>query len=313
MTHERPRRRAGTPRRFRTGADAAAGRLLPAIRRAAVALTLVAAASAPAAFANHLAGQTSPYLLEHADNPVDWYPWGEAAFDRAQREIKPVFLSIGYSDCHWCHVIERESFSDPEVARLLNAGFVSIKVDREERPDLDSIYMGAVQVTTGGGGWPMSVFLTPDRKPFQGGTYYPRDRFIELLQAIRRTWDGRRADVLAAADALHRAMGDLQEIPGGERGDAADEDLLGRAVAAFTSSYDKEHGGFGRAPKFPPHGALSVLLMAHRERGDTHALEMATATLDAMARGGLNDQVGGGFHRYATDAAWRVPHFEKML
>jgi len=275
---------------------------------------LMIAAPPPArAAANHLEGQLSPYLLEHADNPVDWYPWGDAALARAQREMKPIFLSIGYSSCHWCHVMERESFSDPEVARLLNEGFVSIKVDREERPDLDDIYMGAVLVTTGGGGWPMSLFLTPDLKPFQAGTYYPRDRFVALIRQVQSAWLDRRPEVVAAAESIRRAIADLQKVPGGEQGDDPGADLLGPAVAALAATYDHEHGGFGTAPKFPPHGALALLLRAHRERGDAQALDMVVGTLDAMARGGLYDQVGGGFHRYATDAAWRLPHFEKML
>jgi len=275
---------------------------------------LIVVAPPPArAAANHLEGQLSPYLLEHADNPVDWHPWGDAALARAQGELKPIFLSIGYSACHWCHVMERESFSDPEVARLLNEGFVSIKVDREERPDLDAIYMDAVVVTTGGGGWPMSLFLTPDLKPFQAGTYYPRDRFVSLIRSVRSAWLERRPEVLAAAESIRRAMADLQAAPGGDHGDDPDADLLGPAVAALAATYDHDHGGFGGAPKFPPHGALALLLRAHRERGDTRALDMAVGTLDAMARGGLYDQVGGGFHRYTTDAAWRLPHFEKML
>jgi uncharacterized protein YyaL (SSP411 family) len=267
---------------------------------------------APAA-TNHLEGALSPYLLMHADNPVDWYPWGEVALARAQREMKPIFLSIGYSSCHWCHVMERESFADPEVARLLNEGFVSIKVDREERPDLDAIYMSAVVVTTGHGGWPMSVFLTPDLKPFQAGTYYPRDRFIALLRSLHRMWDERRPEVLQAAETVRRAMSDLHTAPEAGRGDDPGDDLLAHAVEALAATYDRDHGGFGGAPKFPPHGALALLLRAHGERGDTRSLDMAVKTLDAMARGGLYDAIGGGFHRYATDAAWRLPHFEKML
>jgi len=285
----------------------------PGVTLCLLAFVLVAAPPPARSAANHLDGQLSPYLLEHADNPVDWHPWGDAALARAQRELKPIFLSIGYSSCHWCHVMERESFSDPEVARLLNEGFVSIKVDREERPDLDDIYMDAVVVTTGGGGWPMSLFLTPDLKPFQAGTYHPRDRFLALIRQVRSAWLERRPEVVAAAESIRRAMAHMQTAPGGDRGDDPEIDLLGPAVAALAATYDPDHGGFGRAPKFPPHGALALLLRAHRERGDARALEMAVATLDAMARGGLYDQIGGGFHRYATDAAWRLPHFEKML
>ncbi|HUD71820.1 MAG TPA: DUF255 domain-containing protein, partial [Dongiaceae bacterium] len=277
-------------------------------------LLLAAALFVPAeARANRLAGESSPYLREHAQDPVDWYPWGEAAFDRAQKELKPIFLSIGYSACHWCHVMQRESFSDAGIARLLNDSFVAIKVDREERPDLDTIYMDAVVTTTGAGGWPMSLFLTPDLKPFQGGTYYPRDRFAQLLTQIAGAWKSRRAEVIAGAESIRRAVEDMQAAGGGPGGDDPTSDLLGAAVAELKTTYDRDHGGFGRAPKFPPHGALALLLRAHRERGDQDALQMATTTLVAMARGGLYDQVGGGFHRYTMDAAWRTPHFEKML
>jgi uncharacterized protein YyaL (SSP411 family)/cytochrome c biogenesis protein CcdA len=263
--------------------------------------------------ANHLEGQTSPYLIEHAGNPVDWYPWGDEALAKARREDKPIFLSIGYSACHWCHVMARESFADPGTAALLNASFVAIKVDREERPDLDALYMNAAIVTTGEGGWPLSVFLTPDLKPFQGGTYYPRDRFRDLLRSVAEAWRSKRADVLAAADNVTRAVIDLEKVPGDGRADDPGGDLLGPAVAAIKRTYDKSNGGFGGAPKFPPHGALALLLRAHRERGDAEALDMAVGTLAAMARGGIYDQVGGGFRRYATDAAWRKPHFEKTL
>ncbi|HZM70116.1 MAG TPA: DUF255 domain-containing protein [Candidatus Cryosericum sp.] len=288
------------------------------VRRVLLLLALLAPAGAstgvgPAHASNRLAGESSPYLLEHADNPVDWYPWGEEAFARARREDKPIFLSIGYSSCHWCHVMERESFSDPEIAGFLNEGFVSVKVDREERPDLDTIYMSAVVSATGGGGWPMSVFLTPEKKPFHAGTYYPKPRFRDLLIAIHDAWTNQRSKLLTAADELTSAIAELQTTPASVPAAGLESDLLGAAVAAYRKSYDAKHGGFGRAPKFPPHAALSVLLRAYQERGDVEALSMVVATLLGMARGGIYDQVGGGFHRYSTDDAWQVPHFEKML
>jgi uncharacterized protein YyaL (SSP411 family)/cytochrome c biogenesis protein CcdA len=274
------------------------------------ALTLL---SATPLRANHLAGATSPYLQEHAGNPVDWYPWGDEALQKARREDRPIFLSIGYSSCHWCHVMAAESFSDPGIAALLNASFVAIKVDREERPDLDTVYMNAVLVSAGSGGWPMSVFLTPDLRPFQGGTYYPRDRFAALLRSVASAWKERRADVLSAAEALSHAVADLQTVPQGNGADERDADLIVPAVTAVEKTYDTAHGGFGGAPKFPPHGALALLMRAGHAGADPGALEMAVDTLAAMSRGGLYDQIGGGFHRYATDAAWRKPHFEKML
>ncbi|HET8947656.1 MAG TPA: thioredoxin domain-containing protein, partial [Candidatus Polarisedimenticolia bacterium] len=283
---------------------------LPAVVLAMLAFVL--AGGTPATAANHLAGQSSPYLLEHADNPVDWYPWGTAALDRAKREDKPIFLSIGYSACHWCHVMEKESFSDPEIAGLLNEAFVSIKVDREERPDLDALYMNAVIAMTGGGGWPMSVFLTPDLRPFHAGTYYPKARFRELVGSVGLAWRSERARLLDAATMLRDAMAEIQKTRDDNGTDTPETDLVALATQAFAKDFDAEHGGFGKAPKFPPHGALLLLLRADRE-GDARALRMADATLLAMERGGLRDQIGGGFHRYTVDAAWRVPHFEKML
>jgi uncharacterized protein len=292
-----PARRAGRGVRLAAGLAVAACMLL---------------APAPAR-ANHLKGETSPYLQEHADNPVDWYPWGDEALQKARRENRPIFLSIGYSSCHWCHVMARESFSDPGIAALLNASFVAIKVDREERPDLDAVYMSAVLVRTGSGGWPMSVFLTPDLRPFQGGTYYRKDRFAELLRSVAAAWRDKRADVLAAADSLSHAVADLQSVPNGDAADDRGADRIVPAAAAIEKTYDAANGGFGRAPKFPPHGALALLMRAGHAGGDAGATGMVVNTLGAMARGGLYDQIGGGFHRYATDAAWRMPHFEKML
>ena len=262
---------------------------------------------------NHLLGQTSPYLQEHLNNPVDWYPWGDEATRRARDEGKPIFLSIGYSACHWCHVMEREAFSDDGIARLLNEHFVAVKVDREERPDLDAIYMSAVQAMTGSGGWPMSVFLTPDLKPFYGGTYFPKDRFRDLLVSIQDAWANHRSEVLASADQVRAAIADALRVAP-EAGESVSISTVKQAaVARLKATFDRANGGFGGAPKFPPHGPLMLLLEAYRERADGDALDLAVRTLDAMARGGVYDQIGGGFHRYATDAAWRLPHFEKML
>ncbi|HEU4401604.1 MAG TPA: DUF255 domain-containing protein [Candidatus Polarisedimenticolia bacterium] len=296
-----------------------------AVRGAILLLALVLCATPRLARAapNHLTGQSSPYLLEHVDNPVDWYPWGDEAIARARSEDRPIFLSIGYSACHWCHVMARESFSDEGIARILNERFVAIKVDREERPDLDAIYMNAVVAMTGGGGWPMSVFLTPDLKPFYGGTYFPKDRFRDLLLAVSDSWKSQRDKALAAAESVSQAVERSQSGTGAAEGAPAavvpaakpvsPEVALDGALAALRTSFDKENGGFGTRPKFPPHGDLLLLLRAHRERGDVQALDMAVRTLDSMARGGIYDQIGGGFHRYATDAGWQVPHFEKML
>ena len=268
---------------------------------------------------NRLAREQSPYLLQHQWNPVDWYPWGAEAFEKARREGKPVFLSIGYSSCHWCHVMERESFESESIARLLNEKFVSIKVDREERPDVDEIYMRAVQLLTGSGGWPMSVFLTPDQKPFWGGTYFPPDDrggrpgFASILGALSETYVGRLAEVEAAADRLASA---LRQMEGGRQFAAIgplDRAVVERALEELTQTYDRHYGGFGTAPKFPPHGALSLLLRATASSTRPELERMARGTLDAMAAGGIRDHVGGGFHRYSTDAIWLLPHFEKML
>jgi len=266
--------------------------------------------------ANRLALQKSPYLLQHAHNPVDWYPWGDEAFERARREDRPVFLSIGYSTCHWCHVMERESFEDEETARLMNEGFVCVKVDREERPDVDAVYMAAVQATGQGGGWPLSAFLAPDRRPFFLGTYFPpedrygRPGFRTVLAKMREAWAGRRDDALGAGEELARAVAAASATLPAEGLGPATLDL---GVRQFAARFDSARGGFGDAPKFPRGHSLSFLLREAARTGSAEARTMALGTLRAMARGGMYDQVGGGFHRYSTDGDWLVPHFEKML
>jgi uncharacterized protein YyaL (SSP411 family) len=269
--------------------------------------------------ANRLSRERSPYLLQHASNPVDWYAWGDEALQRARTEDKPIFLSIGYSTCHWCHVMEHESFEDPSIAEMLNRDFVSIKVDREERPDVDRVYMSFVQSTTGSGGWPMTVFLTPELKPFFGGTYFPptsrwgRPGFADLISEIARVWkDDRRRVNEAAAELTDR----LTAVTSGGRAETqiADVEALDAAVEQFQMTFDRRRGGFGGAPKFPRPSELLFLLREHARRRAAQApLLMVTDTLRAMALGGMRDHVGGGFHRYSVDAEWRVPHFEKML
>ena len=265
---------------------------------------------------NRLAGETSPYLRQHAFNPVDWHPWGGEALARARAEDRPILLSIGYSACHWCHVMERESFESVQTAALMNKFFVCIKVDREERPDLDAIYMEAVQIMTGHGGWPLTVFLTPDGRPFYGGTYFPpEDRhglpgFPRLLQAIAHHYKQNRGDVERSSRTLLEQLGKLgQATPQA----AFDERILERVGRELALSFDSVHGGFGHAPKFPTPTTLGLLLRLHRRSGDAELLEMVELTLRKMAAGGLYDQLGGGFHRYSTDTYWLVPHFEKML
>jgi hypothetical protein len=265
---------------------------------------------------NRLVFEQSPYLLQHAANPVDWYPWGEEAFERARREDKPVFLSVGYSTCHWCHVMEHESFEDAEVAALMNANFVSIKVDREERPDVDQVYMTVTQAMTGGGGWPMTVVLTPDRVPFFAGTYFPkrgaygRPGMMELLPRIAAAWRNERESLLGSADQV---LSHLRQGRGAGSGDLPGERVLGRAYEDLLRRFDNEEGGFGTAPKFPvPHNLRFLVRYAERS-GEERALTMVRKTLDAMRRGGIWDHVGFGFHRYSTDRRWLVPHFEKML
>jgi uncharacterized protein YyaL (SSP411 family) len=272
--------------------------------------------SAPA-HTNRLIDQTSPYLLQHAHNPVDWHPWGPEALERARAEDRPIFLSIGYAACHWCHVMERESFENPEIAALMNDNFVSIKVDREERPDLDDVYMAAVQAMTGSGGWPMSVFLTPDLRPFFGGTYFPPDDrhgmpgFPRVLTSVADAYRTRRAEVEQTAGQLAGHLRAQLAPPAGDRD--PERSQLDAAVARIAASFDAVHGGFGGAPRFPAPMVLEFLLRSWRRSGDPRTLEMVTRTLDAMADGGICDQLGGGFARYSTDAHWLVPHFEKML
>ncbi|TAK93922.1 MAG: thioredoxin domain-containing protein [Verrucomicrobia bacterium] len=267
---------------------------------------------------NHLAREKSPYLLQHAHNPVDWFAWGEEAFAKARAENKPIFLSIGYSTCHWCHVMERESFEDEKLGAYLNEHFVSIKVDREERPDVDKIYMTFVQATTGSGGWPLNVFLTPDRKPFFGGTYFPPDNrygrgsFLSVLQQIVQVWQERHGEVTASADEIHAKM--ELSAAGHAPGDLLlTADTLRRAGKIFMEAYDPQNGGFGGAPKFPQPSQPAFLLRYAKRFHDDAAARMVLHTCDKMAAGGINDQLGGGFARYSVDAHWLVPHFEKML
>ncbi|WP_240957561.1 thioredoxin domain-containing protein, partial [Streptomyces barkulensis] len=271
--------------------------------------------------ANRLARETSPYLLQHADNPVDWWPWSPEAFDQARRRDVPVLLSVGYSSCHWCHVMAEESFEDEVTAEYLNAHYVSVKVDREERPDVDAVYMEAVQAATGQGGWPMTVFLTPDGEPFYFGTYFPPEprhgmpSFRQVLEGVRAAWTDRREEV---AEVAGRIVADLagRSIGYGDGGDAPRPprpEEVGSALLGLTREFDARHGGFGGAPKFPPSMVLEFLLRHHARTGSEGALQMVEATCEAMARGGLYDQLGGGFARYSVDATWTVPHFEKML
>jgi uncharacterized protein YyaL (SSP411 family) len=266
---------------------------------------------------NRLAQESSPYLLQHQNNPVDWYPWGEEALKRSKSENKPIFLSIGYSACHWCHVMEHESFESEVIARELNEHFVCIKVDREERPDLDQIYMNAVQVLTGRGGWPMSVFLTPELKPFYGGTYWPPTSrhgmpgFDQVIAAVSKAWEENHAAVVESADRLTQQLAHMAG-QANELGELTEE-LLTRASSYFRQTYDRTYGGFGGAPKFPAPMSLRLLMRGWYRRQENFSLEMVTGTLDRMAAGGIYDHLGGGFARYSVDARWLVPHFEKML
>ncbi|MBD0291060.1 MAG: thioredoxin domain-containing protein, partial [Thermoleophilia bacterium] len=262
---------------------------------------------------NRLAQETSPYLIQHADNPVDWYPWGDEAFARARAEDKPILLSVGYAACHWCHVMEHESFEDEETARLMNEHFVSVKVDREERPDVDGLYMEAVVALTQHGGWPMTVFLTPDGRPFWGGTYFPPEprfgmpSFRQVLTSIAEVYRTRRGELDRQAAALTDALRKASEQP--PSAEPLTTGLLSGALATLRSQFDHVNGGFGGAPKFPPASTLELLLRLHVRGAADDALAMARLTLDRMAAGGMYDQVGGGFHRYSVDAVWLVPHF----
>jgi uncharacterized protein len=266
---------------------------------------------------NRLARERSPYLLQHAHNPVDWYPWTEEAFAKARSEDKPIFLSIGYSTCHWCHVMEHESFEHDAVASVLNEHFVAIKVDREERPDVDRVYMTFVQATTGSGGWPMSVWLTPDLKPFYGGTYFPpeskwgRPGFVDILQEIARVWKAERGKVAESAEALTVRMRSMEQAA--PSADVPGVAALETTVQQFRDAFDPRNGGFGDAPKFPRPSELLFLMREHARANAPQSAEMVLRTLRAMALGGMRDHTGGGFHRYSVDAGWRVPHFEKML
>ena len=258
---------------------------------------------------NRLANETSPYLRQHVDNPVDWYPWGDEAFDEARERDVPILLSVGYSSCHWCHVMAHESFEDQDVAAAMNAGFVNVKVDREERPDVDELYMSAVQAITGRGGWPMTVILHPDGRPFWGGTYLPKPQFLQLLAAIQDAWIEKRSELDQNAATIVAAIGKQiapkPDVPGLE----IVNDTLQRVAQAF----DQEWGGFGTAPKFPSPHHVQLVLRAYMTSGGDGAKQVVTTTLDAMASGGIYDHIGGGFARYATDREWLVPHFEKML
>ncbi len=262
---------------------------------------------------NRLISETSPYLLQHAYNPVDWYPWSQEAFDVAKKEDKPILLSVGYSSCHWCHVMAHESFEDAEVAEMMNRGFINIKVDREERPDIDAIYMNAVQAMTGSGGWPMTVVMTPEGKPFFSGTYFPpndgygRPSFKRVLLSLEQTWQEKRQEVYKSAEKVTDHLSNLEGI--GTTAAELSPQMVKQALENLAKTFDTKHGGFGREPKFPPHSILKLLL----RQGDKNLVQMALFTLNKMARGGIYDQLGGGFSRYSVDEAWLVPHFEKML
>src|SRR4051812_9092872 len=268
---------------------------------------------------NRLARETSPYLLQHQHNPVDWYSWGEEAFARARADDKPIFLSVGYSTCYWCHVMERQSFENESVAAEMNQRFINIKVDREERPDVDALYMNAVQVLTRQGGWPMSVFLTPDLKPFYGGTYFPpqdaygRPGVVSVLRGIDTAYRQRRRDVDQTAAQLVNILEGMSEPESPEKAMTIDEKLIDSWVERSTGDYELHFGGFGTAPKFPRETLLELLLVHQRHAPSEPRMHMIRHALDAMAYGGIRDQLGGGFHRYSTDEHWLVPHFEIML
>jgi uncharacterized protein YyaL (SSP411 family) len=265
---------------------------------------------------NRLKSATSPYLLQHADNPVDWWPWGADAFAEARRRDVPVLLSVGYAACHWCHVMAHESFEDQATAAIVNEKVVAIKVDREERPDIDAVYMAATQAMTGQGGWPMTVFMTPDGEPFLCGTYFPRQRFVQVVTAVADAWQQNKEKIKDQSERISRALAENASALSGIGADGGDfelADVTATAAAGLVASFDQSHGGFGGAPKFPPSMALEFLLRHHERTGSAHALSMTEATCGSMARGGMYDQLGGGFARYSVDATWTVPHFEKML
>ena len=267
-------------------------------------------------YVNRLAQESSPYLLQHKNNPVDWYPWSEEAFDKAKELDRPIFLSIGYSTCHWCHVMEHESFEDEKVAQLLNENFISIKVDREERPEIDHVYMSVCQAMTGRGGWPLTIIMTPNKDPFFAGTYFPktgrfgRPGMVELLPSIADAWKNKRNELVESAQKINTF---LQNSNKKQKGNRLDESILGDTYAQFVNRYDKIHGGFGTQPKFPSPHNLIYLLRYHHMTGDKTALMMVENTLKNMRLGGIFDHLGFGFHRYSTDKEWLVPHFEKML
>ena len=265
---------------------------------------------------NRLIHEKSPYLLQHAYNPVDWYPWGDEAFEKARQEDKSIFLSIGYSTCHWCHVMEHESFEDPEVARLMNATFISIKVDREERPDLDHVYMTVAQMLTGKGGWPLTIIMTPDKKPFYAATYLPKESrwghtgMMELIPQIKSAWQTRRQEILSSSEKIINA---LQRMGNENPGANLDPSIFDKAYQDLAQRFDMTYGGFSDAPKFPTPHNLLFLMRYWKRSGDGKSLEMVNQTLREMRLGGIYDQIGFGFHRYSTDKEWLVPHFEKML
>ena len=264
---------------------------------------------------NHLQYEKSPYLLQHRENPVDWYPWGKEAFARAKREDKPIFLSIGYSTCHWCHVMAHESFADGEVAEVLNRSFVCIKVDREERPDIDAVYMGVCQMMTGSGGWPLTILMTAEQKPFFAGTYFPKwskygmPGLMELLAQVEKLWKSERKKLLETGEKIASFL----QKESAEESTAPTAELLEQGAAELLQRLDREWGGFGTAPKFPTPHNLFFLLRYGKAEGNAIAISAVEKTLDAMAQGGIFDQIGGGFSRYSTDEKWLVPHFEKML
>jgi hypothetical protein len=270
-------------------------------------------------FSNRLSGESSPYLLQHAHNPVDWYPWGEEALARARREDKPILLSIGYSACHWCHVMEKESFEDPRTAALMNEKFVNIKIDREERPDLDHIYMDAVQAMTGSGGWPLHVFLTPERRPFYGGTYFPNRRAVnrpswqEVLRSVAEAFQSKREQIDSQSNQLLEYLGRTGSPATEDASAALSQSEHDQIFDQLMSAADRREGGFGQAPKFPQTFSIQFLVRYYRYTGNPDALDQACLSLDKMIGGGIHDQLGGGFARYSTDAEWLVPHFEKML